>query len=132
MRVINQNMQTITEFDLTKGSLRTMKVIRPDAISLGTEIVVQRNGKPVKEKKTVWATEDYEEVQMYIPYREKSPQEKITELKRKLSTTDYKVIKCSECQLLGEEFPYDMTELHAERQAIRDEINILEKMLDCI
>lgn len=57
---------------------------------------------------------------------EKSPAEKIAELKKKLSATDYKVIKCSECQLLGEETPYDVAELHAERQAIRDEINKLE------
>lgn len=53
--------------------------------------------------------------------------EKIAELKKQLSATDYKVIKCAECQLLGEEMPYDVVELHAERQAIRDEINRLEQ-----
>lgn len=58
---------------------------------------------------------------------EKTPAEKIAELKRQLSATDYKVIKCAECQLLGEELPYDVAELHAERQAIRDEINCLEQ-----
>ncbi|MBR4290667.1 MAG: hypothetical protein IKT52_08520 [Oscillospiraceae bacterium] len=57
---------------------------------------------------------------------EKTPTEKIAELKKQLSATDYKVIKCAECQLLGEEMPYDVAALHAERQAIRDEINRLE------
>lgn len=53
--------------------------------------------------------------------------EKIAELKKQLSATDYKVIKCAECQLLGQEMPYDVAALHAERQAIRDEINKLEE-----
>ena len=53
--------------------------------------------------------------------------EKIAELKKQLSATDYKVIKCAECQLLGQEMPYDLAKLHTERQAIRDEINKLEE-----
>lgn len=57
---------------------------------------------------------------------EPTPTEKIAELKKRLSATDYKVIKCAECELLGEEMPYDVAALHAERQAIRDEINNLE------
>ena len=51
--------------------------------------------------------------------------EQIAKLKAQLSATDYKVIKCMECQLLGLEMPYDVAALHAERQAIRDEINLL-------
>ena len=58
---------------------------------------------------------------------ELTPAEKIAELKKQLAATDYKVIKCAECQLLGEEMPYDVAMLHAERQAIRDEINKLEE-----
>lgn len=58
---------------------------------------------------------------------EKTTEQKITELKAQLSATDYKVIKCSECQLLGIEMPYDVAELHAERQNIRNEINKLEQ-----
>lgn len=53
-------------------------------------------------------------------------QERVAELKAELDSTDYKIIKCSECSLAGEELPYDIAELHAERQAIRDEINELE------
>ena len=53
----------------------------------------------------------------------------ISELKAKLDASDYKVIKCFECSMVGEEMPYDANELHTERQAIRDEINLLEYTL---
>jgi hypothetical protein len=114
MIVINRKGEIITDYDLTKGRLITRKRIRADA-------------EPIDNKtKFSWTKDDYEEVQMYIPNREKSKAEKIRELKSQLSATDYKVIKCSECQLLGQEMPYDVTKLHAERQAIRDQINQLE------
>ena len=51
----------------------------------------------------------------------------ITRLKAEIAATDYQIIKCSECQLLGKDMPYDVAELHAQRQAIRDEINALEE-----
>jgi len=47
-------------------------------------------------------------------------------LKEKLAETDYKIIKSYEYQLAGLELPYDVQELHTERQAIRDRINLLE------
>ena len=53
----------------------------------------------------------------------------ISELKAKLDASDYKVIKCFECSMVGEEMPYDVQELHAERQVIRDEINMLEYIM---
>lgn len=52
--------------------------------------------------------------------------EAIAKLKKQLAETDYKVIKCNEASLIGEELPYDMEEVHKERQEIRDEINRLE------
>ena len=64
--------------------------------------------------------------------KEKSNQEKIFEidkLKAELSSTDYKVIKCAECSISGEEMPYDAEELHNERQSLRDKINELEEQL---
>lgn len=51
---------------------------------------------------------------------------KIAELKAELESTDYKIIKCYEAQLVGEELPYDVVALHAERQSLRDKINELE------
>lgn len=52
---------------------------------------------------------------------------KIQAKKNALSKGDYKVIKCMEAQLSGAEMPYDVNDLVAERNAIRAEINALEK-----
>ena len=60
------------------------------------------------------------------PTEEEKKQARIAELKAQLDSTDYRIIKCSECSLAGVELPYDIAELHAQRQAIRDEINELE------
>lgn len=115
MRVVNTKFKTITEYDLTTGRLVSTFAIKEDA-------------EPIDNvKKFAWADEDWEEVQMYIPNHIKTAEEEIAELKWQLQSTDYKVIKCSECQLLGKEMPYDVAELHAERQALRDKINELEK-----
>ena len=53
-------------------------------------------------------------------------QNEIADLKAQLEATDYKVIKCMEYSINGLELPYDMQEIHAERQALRDRINELE------
>lgn len=50
----------------------------------------------------------------------------ISSLKERLSSSDYKITKCMEAQLLGDSLPYDINELHTERQQIRDKINELE------
>lgn len=63
------------------------------------------------------------------PTREEALAEKqavIDSLKAQIAEGDYKVIKCAEAQLMGEELPYNVAELHAQRQAIRNEINVLE------
>lgn len=115
MRVINQNYETITQYDLTEGRLVPTTVVRADAAPIDNV------------KKFAWADEDYEEVQMYIPNPVKTNAQQIAERKAQLSATDYKVIKCSECQMLGKEMPYDVAVLHAQRQALRDAINKLEQ-----
>ena len=56
-------------------------------------------------------------------------QKKIDNLKEVLSSSAYKVIKCQEASLIGEQMPYDVDELHKERQSIRDEINRLESLI---
>ena len=50
----------------------------------------------------------------------------IERMKSELQESDYKVIKCAEAICLNAELPYNMTELHNERQALRDKINELE------
>lgn len=53
-------------------------------------------------------------------------EQRIWELKDALAQGDYKIIKCAEAQLTGEAMPYDVAELVAERNAMREEINELE------
>lgn len=50
----------------------------------------------------------------------------IASLKDKLAGSDYKVIKCYEASLCGEQMPYDIKAVRNERQAIRDQINKIE------
>lgn len=40
---------------------------------------------------------------------------------------DWKIIKCCEAYLIGDDLPYNLEELAAQRQAVRDEINRLQK-----
>lgn len=68
----------------------------------------------------------YEIIERPEPTEEEIKQARIAELKGQLNSTDYKIIKCSECSLAGVELPYDIAKLHADRQALRDEINELE------
>jgi len=56
-------------------------------------------------------------------------QARIDELKAGLADSDYKVTKCYEASLVGDSLPYDIAELHRERQSIRDEINRLEALI---
>lgn len=53
----------------------------------------------------------------------------INDLKKRIAASDYKVIKTYEYTLLGEQTEYDMEAVHAERQALRDQINKLEAQL---
>ncbi len=43
---------------------------------------------------------------------------------------DWKIVKALEYKLAGKEIPYDIMELNANRQAIRDRINAIETELD--
>ena len=61
---------------------------------------------------------------------EEEKQAKIKELQSELNESDYKIIKCNEYKLAGLELPYDIEELHKQRQALRDEINKLQESED--
>ena len=54
MRTVNQQGETITDYDLSKGVLTPAKVIREDAAPID-------NGT-----KWAWAEDDYEDVMMYV------------------------------------------------------------------
>lgn len=53
----------------------------------------------------------------------------IDNLKNRIAASDYKIIKTYEYTLLGEQTEYDIEAVHAERQALRDQINVLETQL---
>ena len=57
---------------------------------------------------------------------EQQKQLEIAQLQKQLNDTDYKIIKCQEYSLAGLELPYDIEQLHNERQALRDKINELQ------
>ena len=56
-------------------------------------------------------------------------QMQIGSLKAQIDATDYRIIKAYEYSLVGLETEYDLTRLHEERQALRDQINTLEETL---
>ena len=51
----------------------------------------------------------------------------LSSLEKQLSDGDYKIIKSYEYSLMNIEIPYDMEQLHSERQNIRDRINSLRE-----
>ena len=53
----------------------------------------------------------------------------IAALKQEIESSDYQIIKCYEYALNNLPSPYDITKLHEERQALRDQINELEESL---
>ena len=42
---------------------------------------------------------------------------------------DWKIVKCMEANLLGNDLPYDINELNSKRQKVRDRINELEVLI---
>lgn len=63
-------------------------------------------------------------------FDKKEVENKIQELKKRLSAGDYKIIKCYEASLLKEILPYDIENLHKKRDELRKNINELEKLLE--
>lgn len=57
---------------------------------------------------------------------------RIAELEIKLKEEDYKIIKCFEASMTAEVMPYNVTELHEQRNLYRDEINSLQEKYDVI
>lgn len=53
----------------------------------------------------------------------------IDSLKNQIGASDYQIIKCYEYFLNDLPMPYDVKEIHEERQAMRDKINELEEEL---
>lgn len=63
-------------------------------------------------------------------FDKKEVENKIRELKKQLSAGDYKIIKCYEASLLKEVLPYNVENLHKNRNELRKNINEFEKLLE--
>lgn len=96
------------------------------AFSTYCEPLPEKAGYHIRWNGESWEYWTEPEPEPYIPTPEEQKQAEIDRLKDELASTDYKIIKCSEYSLNGQELPYDIAELHANRQAIRDRINELE------
>lgn len=139
----NRNNARIVEIDpITKEVEETYVEIVPTEQEQVIPAEYDENGEVVVEEHTETIVVDvpeertrtvektfrrYEIQAIPEPTEEEIKQARIAELKAQLNSTDYKIIKCSENSLAGIELPYDIAELHAQRQALRDEINELEQ-----
>lgn len=145
MRIFNKDKTEVLEsYDLEKGYLTDdVLVTHVPASPAGEEIghyktlkVYDNGGKDVEwvvdipARPEVVEHDETEEIKVYIPYTDEELQKlaaeaRIEELKRLLRASDYKAIKYAEGVISPEEY----APVKAERQAYRDEINDLEKIL---
>ena len=116
-----------------KRKLIMKRYIKNNQIKTRQEIVIVKNGmrtiNPTEEQILADGWEEYvapvyEPTEEEIANREKAFE--IRNAKAELANSDYKIIKCMEAYLCGEELPYNITELHAERNTKRNKINELE------
>lgn len=71
-----------------------------------------------------------ESITEYVTYLSNEKiKEDISKLQTQLQMTDYKVLKFYEYSLMGKERPYVLTEIHSERQSLRDKINVLQEQI---
>ena len=116
MRILDEeNLErTEADCDLTAGVLLEETIVRPDA-------------QPIDNvTKFAWAEGDFEPILRYVQVPEaQRAAERIARLKQQLADTDYTVIKIAE----GAAAPEEYTDVIAQRQAWRAEINGLEGSL---
>ena len=98
-------------------------LIEPPEAKDGFDIVWNGDAWEYKEQ------EKPKEAEPYVPTEKEKTQQEIWLLKAKLNETDYKILKCSEASLLGQEMPYDLDAVVAERDEWRAQINALEEKL---
>lgn len=96
-------------------------LIEPPEAKEGFDIVWNGDAWEYKEQE--------KEPEPYVPTEKEKTQREIWDLKAKLSETDYKILKCSEASLQGQEMPYDLDAVVAERDGWRAQINKLEEKL---
>lgn len=92
------------------------------------EIVINKDGmitfNPPEE---ILLQEGWQEYIIKTPTKEEIQQQvEVSEAKQELENSDYKIIKCMEAFLCGEELPYDIKQLHEQRNNHRNKINKYE------
>ena len=107
--VKNNQIKTRQQIVIIKSGMRTINPTEEQILADGWEEYVAPVYEPTEEE---------------IANREKAFE--IRNAKAELANSDYKIIKCMEAYLCGEELPYNITELHAERNTKRNKINELE------
>lgn len=98
-------------------------LIEPPEAKDGFDIIFNGESWEYKE------LEKEKEPEPYVQTEKEKTQQEIWELKAKLSKTDYKVLKCTEASLRGQELPYDLDAVVSERDGWRAQINELEEKL---
>lgn len=100
------------------NSFKTLKTSNPPEVTVSEEVIPY-----------------YVEYSDYIEQRWETESSKsklllaIEQLKSELASSDYKVTKCYEASLTGEEMPYDVVKLTTDRNTLRTKINELETKL---
>ena len=117
MRILDEQDVEVTEdqCDLSAGYFQEETVIRADAVPIDDV------------SKFAWADADYETIRRYVRVPEEQRRaQRIAWLKGQLADTDYTVIKIAE----GAATPEEYSDVIAQRQSWRDEINKLEEDSD--
>lgn len=103
--------------------------IKDGVVKTRNQIVIKKDGKQtINPSEAMVLADGWVEYVAPEPTEEDLRLQEIDGLKLELENTDYKVIKCMEAMLVGEEMPYDIAELHAERQEFRNRINEFESL----
>ena len=88
------------------------------------QIVIRQGGRQyINPQEDMILADGWEEYIEPTPTEEEQRAAESRRMKRILEATDYKVIKCLEAVLCGEEMPYDIKALHDEREGYRRIIN---------
>lgn len=90
---------------------------------------VSENGYTIEEIEPKGDERQFKIVEIPQPSEKDKAEERINELKTWLDETDYKIIKCYEASMLGQELPYNLESLVQERNSWREEIRELEKLI---
>ena len=104
------------------------RYIKDGQIKFRNQIVIRQGGRQyINPQEDMIIADGWEEYIEPTPTEEEQrAAEKSAEIRRNkriLEATDYKVIKCLEAVLCGEEMPYDIKALHEEREGYRRIIN---------